>query len=92
MNHEVQRKFDYRGSVITIELTGVGEQISARADVHRDGIFACRVVLAAGQAEREILFDKLECKAKDLVDGLLAVGRPAAAGVSEHELKAAQRP
>lgn len=83
MNNPVpQRKFDYQGSVITIDLIGDGEQISARADVHRDGEFAGRVVLAAGQAEREILFDKLECKAKELVDGLLAAGSPAATACS----------
>lgn len=84
MNNEVQRKFGYRDSVITIELTGVGEQISAHADVHRAGEFAGRVVMAAGQSEREVLFDKLECKAKELVDGLLA-----AAGASTHELQKA---
>jgi hypothetical protein len=63
--------FDYRGSVITIELTGDGDQISARADVHRDGEFACRVALTASHDEREALFEKLDCRAKELVDELL---------------------
>ena len=69
MNNEIQRKFDYRGAVITIEVTGDGEQISAHADVHRGGEFAGRVALTTSQAEREIIFDKLDCKAKKLVDG-----------------------
>mgnify|MGYP003577538371 CR=1 FL=1 len=49
-----ERKFDYRGMVITIELTGDGDQISAHADVHRHGQFAGRVALTASQAERQI--------------------------------------
>ncbi|RST47920.1 hypothetical protein [Variovorax sp. MHTC-1] len=69
-----QRKFAYRGLVITTELTGDGDQISARADVHRDGQFAGRVVLTASQAERDTFFDRLDGKAKELADGLLAAG------------------
>ncbi|VTU44845.1 hypothetical protein [Variovorax sp. RA8] len=79
MNNEVEKKFDYRGLIVTIELTGDGEQISAHADVHRDGEFAGRVALTASQAEREILFDKLNRKAKELVDRLLARDVSAAA-------------
>jgi hypothetical protein len=79
-----QRKFDYRGSVITIELTEDGEHISARADVHRDGEFVGRVALTVSQADREMLFDKLDSKAKELVDELLAAREPVAAGAGDH--------
>jgi hypothetical protein len=78
-----ERKFDYRGMVITIELTGDGDQISAHADVHRHGQFAGRVALTASQAERQIFFDKLDRKAKELADGLLAASQLAGTGASE---------
>ncbi|RST47363.1 hypothetical protein [Variovorax sp. MHTC-1] len=88
MNHQIQRKFDYRGAVITIEVTGEGEQISAHADVHRGGEFAGRVALTTSQAERKIIFDKLDCKAKKLVDGLLVANkRDATTAASGHWLQ-----
>lgn len=87
MNNEIQRKFDYRGSVITIEVTGDGEQLSAHADVHRGGEFAGRVALTASQAEPKIFFDKLDGKAKRLVDGLLAARKPAETGGGGHWLR-----
>jgi hypothetical protein len=75
-----QRKFDYRGSVISIELTGNGDQSSARADVHRDGEFTGRVALTASRDERDALFEKLDSRAKELVDELLAGAQPATVG------------
>lgn len=87
MSKEIQRKFDYRGAVITIEVTGDGEQISAHADVHRGGEFAGRVALTTSQAEREIILDKLDCKAKKLVDGLLVANKRDATTASGHWLQ-----
>jgi hypothetical protein len=87
MNNEIQRKFDYRGAVITIEVTGNGEQISAHADVHRGGEFAGRVALTTSQAERQIIFDKLDCKAKKLVDGLLVANKRDVTTASGHWLQ-----
>jgi hypothetical protein len=39
--------------------------------------------LTASQAERQIFFDKLDRKAKELADGLLAASQLAGTGASE---------
>jgi len=91
-NPAPQRKFDYRGFVIAIEVTGNGDQISARADLEKDGAFAGRVALTACQDDREALFDKLGHKTKELIDGLLAGGKPAAVGGAGRQLLEARCP
>lgn len=79
-----QRKFEYRGSVITIEQTGVGEQLSVGADVHTNGQLVGRVALTAGNGHRlDALVEKLERKAKELIDH---GGEQAAAGSAAGQL------
>lgn len=66
-----QRTFEYRGSVITIEQTAVGEQLSVGADVHTDGKLIGRLALTAGEGHGDCLgalIEKLGRKAKELVD------------------------
>jgi hypothetical protein len=84
-----QDKIDYRGWVIDIELTGDGEQVSAHANVHRDGEQACLVALTASHADREVVFERVTLKAKELVDGLIAGGKPAAGAAVHQSLESA---
>lgn len=73
MDHRVaQKKFDYRGSVVTVEIARLADPLSIGADVHtRDGRLICRLVLTAGEANcacLEVLVEKLAVKAKKFVD------------------------
>lgn len=84
-----QRKFDYRGYVITIELTGAGEQLSVGADVHTNGQPVGRVALTAGEGSchcLDALVEKLERKAKELIDHAMVSGERAAAGNAAGQL------
>lgn len=60
--------FEYRGWLVYIELTSTGDTIAGRADLHRDGMYKCRLVLASARLDRASACLALESKSKDFID------------------------
>jgi hypothetical protein len=60
--------FEYRGWRITTKLEGADEVISGRADLHLNGAYKCRLLLASARRDRAGAKLALETKAKDFID------------------------
>ena len=60
--------FEYRGWLVSIEVTGGETMFSGHADLHLDGDHKGRVVLAAGRADQAAARWALDSKARDFVD------------------------
>jgi hypothetical protein len=82
-----ERKFEYRGSIIAIEIAGFGELISACAVVHTGGEFVGRVTLMAHPGDRDLLIERLRRKAEGLIDGAGAGGTATVAGAAARQLQ-----
>lgn len=60
--------FEYRGWLVRLEITGSGEVITGRADLHYDGHYKCRMALASPHHGVASARAALEAKAKDFID------------------------
>lgn len=82
-----ESKFGYRDSIISIEIAGFGELISACAEVQTDGEFAGRVTLMAHPGDQDALIERLRRKAQGLIDGAGAGRKASAAGAAVRQLQ-----
>ena len=60
--------FEYRGWLVKIDLNKDGAGFSGHADLHYDGKYKCRVVLATNGLDDRSARWALDSKARDFID------------------------
>ena len=61
-------KFEYRGWLVHIEVTGQGTGFAGHADLYLKGDHKCRVVRATSSSEHLSFQRTLEAKAREFID------------------------
>jgi hypothetical protein len=60
--------FEYRGWLVYLEPTCLGELVSGRAELFRDGRYQCKIVLAKQMCEWGVARETLRDKARKMID------------------------
>jgi hypothetical protein len=69
---DTQNNFEYRGWLVSMEVSGSGADFSGHADLRLNGVQKCRVVLGTSRDDRSSARWALDSKARDYIDNWVA--------------------